>query len=190
MWDTSVPMIGLMMAIDNLDNLPVYPLPERYGWRYFRPGDEKIWVEIEKSAGEFQTFERGMEKFRKYYPEDEPLKDRMIFLTDNGTPFSTATAWFGEEEGQGHLHWVSVDEAHQGQGLSKCVVSLAMQRLKEIGYTHAYLTTQTASWVAIRLYAKFGFHPVLRAESEREGWQIVSDKAGMDFMKDLDKYRI
>ena len=106
----------------------------------------------------------------------------MFFLTDGGVPFATATAWH-QSDTEGLLHWVSVDAAHQGQGLSKPVVSLAMQRLRKLGYRSAYLTTQTESWLAIRLYHRFGFRPVLRSEEERAGWKIVSEKSGIDFLQ-------
>ena len=112
----------------------------------------------------------------------------MIFLTDHGVPFATATAWFGEDgedPAEGRLHWVGMDAAHQGRGLSKPLVSLAMHRLQTLGYTSAYLTTQTASWVAIKVYHRFGFRPDVRTEKEIEGWQIVSEKTGIDFMKDI-----
>lgn len=188
MWDNSIPMIGLAMWADTLENMPVFKLPERYGWRYFKPGDERVWAEIETSAGEFKTPEDGLKGFRHYYPTDDKLDERMIFVTDNGVPCATATAWFGEgdaDPSEGRLHWVSVDEAHQGQGLSKPLVSLAMHRLRELGHQSAYLTTQTASWVAIKVYHHFGFRAVASSEKEREGWKIVSDKTGIDFLKEM-----
>lgn len=186
MFDRTVPMIGLAMKADTLENMPVFDLPEEYGWRYFQPGDERLWAEVETSAGEFPDAEAGVRGFRKYYPTDENLDGRMIFLTDGGVPFATATAWYGDENPEeGRLHWVSVDEPHQGKGLSKAVVSLAMHRMRELGYKSAYLTTQTASWVAIKVYAQFGFRPLLREEKEIEGWKIVSEKTGIDFMKDI-----
>ena len=188
MWDLSVPMIGLAMRADALDHLPEFALPAEYGWRYFQPGDERLWAEIEMSAGEFRTPEDGIRGFRRYYPTDDGLDERMIFLTDRGAPFATATAWFGEgdaDPNEGRLHWVGMDEAHQGRGLSKPLVSLAMHRLQALGYKSAYLTTQTASWVAIKVYHRFGFRPDVRAEREIEGWRIVSEKTGIDFMTDI-----
>lgn len=186
MLDRSIPMIGLAMHTPSLEGMPEFALPEGYGWRYFQPGDEKVWAEIETSAGEFPNADEGLKGFRRYYPTDDGLSERMIFLTENGVPFATATAWYGDEDPEeGRLHWVSVDAAHQGRGLSNALVSLTMQRMKALGHELAYLTTQTASWVAIRVYAKFGFRPLIREESEIEGWKIVSEKTGIDFLKDL-----
>ena len=183
MMDRSIPWISLAMRTDALDGIPEYALPPEYGWRYFQPGDEYYWAQIERSAGEFETIEDAIEGFRRYYPTDEGLNERMIFLTDDGVPFATATAWFGEDgdASEGRLHWVGIDSAHQGRRLSYPLVSLAMKRLAELGHRTAFLTTQTASWPAIKVYARFGFKPLLRAETEREGWRIVGDKIGIDF---------
>ena len=185
MWDSAVKPIGLAMRADSLENLPEYPLPARYGWRYFQPGDVRRWSEIELSAGEWSDVEKGLTVFRRYYPTDDKLDERMIFLTDGGIPFATATAWFEEGSAEGRLHWVSMDAAHQGQGLSLPLVSLAMHRMCELGHRTAMLTTQTQSWVAIKVYHRFGFRPLLRAKEELEGWKIVSEKTGIDFMKEL-----
>ena len=161
MLDKTVPLISLAMRVASLESMPTFDVPVPYGWRFYRSGDERCWAEIETSAGE-----------------------RMIFLTDGDSPFATATAWH-ENATEGRLHWVSVDAKHQGRGLSWAVVSLAMHRLRTMGYRSAFLTTQTASWVAIKVYHRFGFRPVLRTEAEREGWRIVSEKTGIDFLQYL-----
>lgn len=180
MWDTSVPWIDLAMRLESLEAVPEYPLPGNYGWRFFRPGDEEHWARIEISCGEFAGREEALKRFRREFPTDEGLAERMIFLTDSGVPFATATAWH-EDDATGHLHYVGVDEAHQGKGLSKPLVSLALQRMKELGYRGAVLTTQTVSWVAVNVYHHFGFRPMPFREGEAEGWKIVSEKTGKEF---------
>lgn len=180
MFDRSITYIDLAMRADSLENVPDYPLPERYGWRYYMPGDELNWARIETSAGEFERIEDGLESFRRYYPDTELLADRMIFLTDNGVPFATATAWY-TEDGEGWLHWVSVDAAHQGRGLSKPLMSVVLRRMRQLGYASAILGTQTASWVAVKVYHEFGFRPSPRTERDAEGWKLVSEKTGIDF---------
>ena len=152
-------------------------------------GDERLWAEIEVSAGEFRSNEEARIGFRRYYPADEGLSERMFFLTDGGLPFATATAWYGEggfSPGEGRLHWVAIDMDHQGRRLSYPLVSLALERLKALGHRSAYLTTQTTSWPAIKVYRSFGFHPLLQNEREIDGWRLVSEKTGIDFLKDFD----
>ena len=183
MMDRTVPWIGLEMRLNALDAPPAYPLPESYGWRFFAPGDEDHWTRIETSAGEFANAEDALRGFRRYYPTNDLLDQRMLFLTDDGVPFATATAWFaGDTPGSmGRLHWVSVDVEHQRRGLSYPLVSLAMHRMRELGHTCANLTTQTCSWPAIKVYHRFGFTPHVRCGEEVEGWRIVSEKTGIDF---------
>lgn len=182
MMDRTIPWINLYMSLDGLDDVPFYPLPSRYGWRFYEPGDLSHWARIETSAGEFEREADAPAKFRRYFPEDEPLRERMLFLTDHGVPFATAAAWFdGDDPATGILHWVSVDADHQGQGLSRPLVSLALRRLRELGHRRAVLKTQTASWVAIRVYHDFGFRPMLRDPSEIEGWRLVSEKTGLNW---------
>lgn len=186
MIDHSVELIGLAMKLDSLESAPVFEVPEGYGWRSYQPGDEQAWAEMKISSGEFESVEQGIRSFRYYFPEIEKKPDRMIFMTDGDVPFATAAAWFGDGEhsgDEGRLHWVSVDAPHQGKGLSKVVVSLAMQRMRALGHKSAYLTTQTSSWVAIKVYHQFGFRPLVASEKEIEGWRIVSQKTGIDFMK-------
>lgn len=183
MMDRSIPWIGLAMRLDSLEDLPVYALPEEYGIRWFEPGDEHIWARIETSTGEFPDTDAGLLGFRRYYPTDDQLDFRMLFLTDGGEPFATATAWYGDEDPSvGRLHWVSVDASHQGRRLSYPLVSLALARMRELGHRTAYLTTQTASWPAIKVYSRFGFTPMVYSDEEVVGWRLVSEKTGIDFL--------
>ena len=183
MWDTSVEHVELSMDLDSLEHLPQHPLPQRYGWRFYQPGDELHWARIETSAGEFSQIEGGLRRFERDFPDREPLPERMLFLTDKGVPFATVTAWF-EADGAGLLHYVAIDAAHQGQGLSRALTCLGMNRLRALGHACARLDTQTYSWVAIRVYHEFGFRPVIHGEDEKRGWRIVSEKTGIDFLKD------
>ena len=190
MMDRSIPWIGLAMRLDALEGLPDFALPPRYGVRYFQPGDEHAWARIETSAGEFETTDAALSGFRRpcYFPTDDLLDQRMLFLTDGGVPFATATAWFGDDGSDvplGRLHWVGMDAEHQRQGLSYPLVALALARLRALGHAGAYLTTQTASWPAIKVYHRFGFKPMPVGDRDAEGWRIVSDRTGIDFIKDI-----
>ena len=188
MIDHSLPYIGLVMRLPTLDDLPEYALPENYDLRWFQSGDEGPWAEIEVSAGEFDNIQDALVGFRRSYPNEEDLFERMFFLTDRGVPFATATAWYGDgafPPCEGRLHWVAIDSAHQRRGLSYPLVSLALERIKALGHRTVYLTTQTNSWPAVKVYHRFGFVPVLREEAEIEGWRIVSEKTGINFLTDL-----
>lgn len=183
MWDDSVEPIGLRMTLDRLGEPVKAELPKRYGWRFYQPGDEVHWARMWVSAGGFKSEESALETFRREFPDEEALKGRMIFLTDEKTPFATVTVWFGETPEQGRLHWVCIDEAHQNQGLSRPLIALSLKLCRKLGCKHAYLLTNTPNWVAIRMYYRFGFVPCSRGERDNEGWRIVSEKTNIDFMK-------
>ena len=67
MWDTTVAHFSLAMRVDSLEDLPFFAVPERYGWRFYQPGDEFFWARIETSAGEFKRPEEGMERFARAF---------------------------------------------------------------------------------------------------------------------------
>lgn len=183
MWDYSVERIGLKMTLDALPESLHTELPDQYSWRFYQPGDELHWARMWVSAGGFNSIEAALEVFGRDFPDQEALKERMIFLTDNEIPFATVTVWFGETPEQGRLHWVCIDEEHQNQGLSTPLIALSIQHCRKLGCTNAYLLTNTPNWVAIRMYHRFGFVPSSRGERDNEGWRIVSEKTSIDFMK-------
>lgn len=183
MWDYSIESIGLKMTLASLGEPVKAELPEKYDWRFYQPGDEVYWAKMWKSAGGFKSEEAALETFKRDFPDEEALKQRMIFLTDDGVPFATVSVWFGEMPEQGRLHWVCIDEAHQNQGLSKVLIALSLDLCRKLGCAHAYLLTNTPNWVAIRMYHRFGFVPCSRGGRDNLGWQIVSERSGIDFMK-------
>lgn len=181
MWDSTVEMIGLEMRLEALGEAVKINLPEKYDWRFYQPGDEIHWAKMWVSAGGFTAEEAAIECFGRDFPDAEALKERMIFLTDNGVPFATVAVWFGREEDEGRIHWVCIDEAHQNQGLSSALIGLSLNHCLKLGYKKAYLKTNTPNWVAIRMYHRFGFRAHVNNEREAKGWNIVSEKTGIEF---------
>lgn len=177
MWDRTVPNIGLAMWRDTLAQLPEVPLPVGYTLRLYQSGDERHWARIEQSAEEFSAETAALAGFQKSFGDHpEILPERMLFLLDaESLPVGTATAWANDKAGR--IHWVGIAKEHQGKGLSKPLVAAALHRLRELGHQDAYLTTQSPSWVAIRVYLQLGFSPAYgHNEKEQEGWAIVREK--------------
>ena len=186
MWDSAVESIGLAMKLKSLEDIPAYELPEHYGCRFYQPGDELHWAQMWTSAGGFPSAEKALETFRRDFEKSETLNQRMIFFTDRGIPFATATVWYNDDPEVGRLHWVCVDEAHQNQGLSKVLISKVLEHCRTLGYHSANLLTMTHCWVAIRMYHRFGFAADVRDDKERRGWEMISEKSGIDFLKDVE----
>lgn len=49
-----------LLLEQDLDNLPCHPLPDDYRFVFYQPGDRDAWIDIEKSAKEFSTYEQGL----------------------------------------------------------------------------------------------------------------------------------
>jgi GNAT superfamily N-acetyltransferase len=150
----------LIMVRETLDDAPVYPLPAPYAVRWYRPGDEAHWIALQ--APFYDPGAITSKLFHEHFGDDDAvLAARMFFILDNaGQPIGTAAAWLNDNfrtPDYGRIHWVAIDAAHQGQGLAKPLMSIALTRLRELGYTRAYLTTDAARPVAVNLYRRCGF---------------------------------
>lgn len=177
MWDKTVKYVDLSM-VTNHTGVEELPLPAPYSVRFYRPGDERHWARIETSAGEFDREEDVLPAFERYYgARRDQLSERMLFLLDgDGRPVGTATAWFDEGKA-GHLHWVAIDQENQRKGLARPLVQRAMWRMHELGDNRAILTTQTPSWVAVKVYLGLGWRPYNDGNPDfDEGWRVIREK--------------
>ena len=168
-----------LLLVRGLDDIPVMSLPEGFRFVLFQDGDEKNWVDIEVSSGEFLSFEEGMEAFNYYYGNCyEELKKRCIFIENaEGEKVATATAFYADYpigDISGYVHWVSVKKEYQGKGLSKPLVSKALLKMKELGHKGTFLHTQTHTWLAVKVYLDMGFVPILN-KNDYLGWQIIKN---------------
>lgn len=168
-----------LLLVRGLDDIPVMSLPEGFRFVLFQEGDEKHWVDIEVSSGEFLSFDEGIEAFNYYYGHCyEELKKRCIFIENNeGEKVATATAFYADYpigDITGYVYWVSVKKEYQGKGLSKPLVSMALLKMKELGHKGTFLHTQTHTWLAVKVYLDMGFVPILN-ENDYLGWQIIKN---------------
>lgn len=164
----------------NLDALPQYPLPKDYTFSFYNTGDRDAWIAIEKSAKEFASDTQGLKAWSKYFGNNEvSLAKRMIFIENaDGEKVATASAYYNiegrDQSGDGWLHWVAVRREYQGKGLSKPLISHALEIMSGLGYTHAKIPTQTTTWLACKIYLDLGFTPVSKnAIDSKDGWKII-----------------
>lgn len=165
---------ALIMVREHLRAIPGWTLPAGYSFRPYRPGDVSAWARIEAAAGEFAGEQEALGHFeREFGPQRQLLPERCLFLTDPaGLAVGTATAWFDDRfQGRrfGRLHWVAVRGEDQGRGLGRALVARAMQVLAR-HHGRAYLTTQTESRRAVRIYFDFGFRPLVLTAEHARGW--------------------
>lgn len=163
MLDKSLTHCHIYMALPGREVAERTPrLPEGYGWRLYRPGDEAHWARIETSVLEFSDEAEALDYFtRIFLPHREQLAERLVFVTDpGGTPVATALAWYSQEADgrRAVLHWVAARPDQQGKGLGRAVVQLALNRFARLEPgLDVRLHTQTWSYPAVLLYRKLGF---------------------------------
>ena len=177
--DERIRYFELLLESD-LDHIPAFSLPHGFHFVFYQPGDREAWIEIERSAKELASYEQGVEVWNKYFGNYEDLLEkRMVFIENqDGLKVATATAFFDitgrDQSGSGWLHWVAVRREFQRRGLSKPLVSYVLGVMRELGYTHGKIPTQTTSWVACKVYLDLGFRPIPKnAVNSRDGWRIV-----------------
>jgi GNAT superfamily N-acetyltransferase len=165
------------MIRENLEDLPAYSLPQPFSFRWYKSGDQKVWEEIQKQC-EHDPRPFPTDLFDRAFGADQPaLAQRQCYLLDElGDPIGTATAWLDEDFGgkrYGRIHYVAIAQRHQRRGLAKPLMSLVCSRLRELGHERACLRTSTHRLVAINLYLKFGFLPLIRNTEEQRDWDAV-----------------
>jgi GNAT superfamily N-acetyltransferase len=167
-------IVSVTMIRDDLEGIPQFPLPPGYTIRWYQDGDEELWLEIERASEEYIEITHGL--FMEWHGDHlSKLKDRMFFLLDpEMKAIGTATAWFLDEYGgkpYGRVGWVAIVPDMRGLGLSRPMMTVLCNRLRDLGHERAYLTTSTARFPAIRLYWGFGFRPEYSKPSDRAVWQ-------------------
>jgi GNAT superfamily N-acetyltransferase len=171
--------ISITMVRDNLEDIPHFHLPPGYAIRWYQNGDEELWSEIQRASEDHIeiTHELFMEWHGDYL---STLKDRMFFLLDSKMKaIGTATAWFIDEykgKPYGRVGWVAIIPKMRGKGLSRSMMTILCNRLRNLGHEGAYLTTNTARFPAVRLYWRFGFRPEYINPSDQAVWQELEHR--------------
>ena len=172
--------IKLQMMRTSSNEIPKYELPEGYRFRMFRDGDQELWANIETRVDEFKTEDDALERFEREFGDYiHEMEERCLFIeTVSCEAIGTTTAWYGDLKGDGHIrgriHWVGVVPEYQGRGLSKPMLSRAMDILAA-RHDEFYLTSQTTSWQAINMYLNFGFEPVRLDENYDTAWSMMEE---------------
>lgn len=201
-------MNGINIAFDNndkrikhyelllegsLDSISEYPLPDDYYFEFYQDGDRDTWIEIEKSAKEFSSYDEGLAAWNRYYSDRESeLHNRMVFVVnESGEKVATATAFYDingkDKSGAGWLHWVAVKREYQGKDLSKPLIVYVLNVMKTLGHNHAKIPTQTNTWLAVKVYLDLGFRPIPEnAVHSYIGWCIIKTLTKHKALNDFD----
>ncbi len=113
----------------------------------------------------------------EFGPFQTELQNRCFFFqNDERKSIGTAMAWYNNNflgQYHGRLHRVAILPKFQGRILGNPLVSLALKCLNAL-HEKAYLTTQTASYRAIKIYLDFGFTPFLDNETSLRAWRALA----------------
>lgn len=166
MMDTSIEYRSIIMRCDKINHFAYRKIPENVIIDYYEDGMEKVWVDIQKAAGEFSSksnSEATCYFIDRFGNQKELLKERCLFLREKTTNQSIGTcmAWNAKKGSASIpiLHWLAVSDAFGGQGFARILITLILQIFeKQNPDEPIYLHTQPSSYQAIKLYQDFGFH--------------------------------
>lgn len=175
--DHAVPYTAVAMVRENGLDFPVYSLPKGYHYATFTPEDEENWITLQAEVTHVESAAQGKRIFRQEFLQAEEgipcekcpgyaetVKRTVLVKNDAGILVGAATLWTGNTFGEvwQRVHWVAVHPEHQGKGLAKCMLSRMLALYGELGCrTPIYLTTQTKTYRAVRIYRQMGFHPYM-----------------------------
>ena len=187
--DHSVPYTAVVMVRENGQNTREYPLPEGYHFAPFTPGDEERWVRLQAEVTHVEGYAQGKSIFREEFlqapegsscelcPGYEETAKRTVQVKDaSGNLVGVGTLWMGDTFGPvwQRVHWVAVHPDQQGKGLAKCILARMLDLYTELGCDGPiYLTTQTKTYRAVRVYAQLGFAPYMGEKPAN--WPFRSD---------------
>src|SRR5258706_7269148 len=130
----------LRMVHWNMDEVPAFPLPPDFALKWYAPGDEDHWNRIHLRADRLNNISPHL--FAEQFGSNSHiLQERQCYLVaPNQEIIGTATAWYNHDflgKNFGRVHWLAIDPAYQGQGLSRLLLSAICQRLRSLGHNCA-----------------------------------------------------
>lgn len=195
MIDRSIPYHPVLMVKRDTASFPRCALKAGYSFDFYDPATGKDdWVRVQHSSGQIEELSAIPALFdREFSERSELLPERMLFVRDEkGIPVASAALWYGSPFGKEllRIHWVATDEAHQGKGLCRAMLSRLLERYHEIGGEgEIYLISQTFSYAAISIYQFFGFERYIGPspeglnwenyeETAKKAWRLIDEKIG------------
>ena len=116
MLDRPIPFCNIIMRCDRILPMEV-KLPAGYAIRAYQPGDEAAWGMLHAATGDFASAEEAAAYFMGKYAS--ALRRALFAVSPKGDVGGAVTAWTDDRAGKTvrSIHWLSVDEAHQRQGI-------------------------------------------------------------------------
>ena len=171
-----------------MDAVVEHPVPEGFFVRTFRPGEESVWIDINKcgilgpDAG-MESWESMVVKMNGLVPE----RDILFATRADDIPVATLTAYV-RDDGVGVIHMVSARESVRGRGIGKALLAIGMKKLRETTPPPPFTQLLTDDWrlPAIKVYLDAGVHPVKVSEDMPGRWRKVCENLGIRSVELLD----
>lgn len=161
------------------------PLAPGYTWAPYNPDLRQPWARLMVETGLVNDEEAGLAQWDKMEQEDpEKLREHFRFILGPDNDLAATAGLFPGHDfpGRLRLHWVATSLNHQHKGLARTLITaLAREYDAMPGSYPLYLSTQSQSYGAIKLYSRLGFQPYMGAyeghtrEQSEEDWKTVTD---------------
>jgi ribosomal protein S18 acetylase RimI-like enzyme len=167
MKEEDIPDKNIFMMCEALNSNALSELPASYSVRSCRLDELGVWKTMPFDdmdlAKEYEDF---MSDYfaTTYGGKEELFFAKTLFVCDSprerlrqrqNSPLATCLIWKAYNEFN-TIQWFKVLKKHEGQGIGRALLSIAMQQLEMCDYP-IYLHTQPSSFRAIKLYSDFGF---------------------------------
>lgn len=165
MIDKEIEYKSIIMRCNSVNPDAFIALDPNITMEYYSRDMEYIWIEIQKSVGEFagysdkEIYSYFHDKFMIY---KEQMMQRCIFIKDkkSGKYIGTCCAWFDKKNDKivPVLHWLAVKDEFANHGYARLLIGETLKILRKSSAKEPiYLHTQPCSYKAIKLYNDFGF---------------------------------
>lgn len=166
----------LHLIRSDLGSLPQPQLPAGYTWSPLQQGKESDYISVMQKS---LNSEADAGWFYKTFTA-EPIYDpqNLIVVYHAGNPVAAAAAWQLIWRGKkfGLVHMVGVIREYQRKGLGRSIVLLAVQRLKDLGFTEVIIGTKQSRIPAVCLYLSLGLQPLYMHVTEKICWSRILKK--------------
>lgn len=175
MIDRNIPFCNIIMRLDEPTQKQIV-LPDGFTSDGYRDGDDEVWARLETECGDFATYQKALDFFRKCYPTSDPVfRERFTMIRDkNGDGAASCIAWYTMRNGKAmipSLEFLVTREDLGGLGLAQAAAAETVNRFVARGEKTAYLHTQPWSYRAIWIYHKMGF----RICQKDRFWEFPND---------------
>lgn len=184
--DPNIPYHKVLMVLPKKRITQEKPLNEKYHYVRYDDSLFEKWCELQYGVNLFSSIEEARAALRKMLEKDRTFfEENFLFVMDKDENLAaSAGLWYGNDfdEQRLRIHYVACDEKHQHQGLSQAMLTKLCMKYDTIPSKYPlYLSTQSQSYGAIRLYARIGFTPYLGAykghtkEQSEKDWEATTD---------------